>query len=156
MGGLLTAMFAYVVLSGLMPPQAGQDLARLQDGITAGEAALRRLGGEPVWVVRYSEQDESAKELLASAVDSVGVPPCRTRDNEFCYFRARGVNPDVVIRYVEIRPARLPRESPWYGGFVDPSNGAVYDRFGRGYRSNSGHSIRHLAPLTGMNAPASQ
>ena len=32
-------------------------------------------------------------------------------------------------------PIQLASGVQWYGGFVDPTNGAVYDRLGRAYKS---------------------
>jgi hypothetical protein len=42
----------------------------------------------------------------------------------------------VLFSHTERAPPQLPRSVKWYGGFVDPSTGSVFDQLGRAYLMN--------------------
>ena len=156
MGLLLLTMFAYVMVSGIVLPDRNAGPDRVQDGMAAGEVSLSRLDGRLVWILRFAEADDISRDALSPYVSDAETVFCLTREQEYCYFDARGRNPDLVIRYIEERPDHLPQDIPWFGGFVDPTDGAIYDRLGRGLALNPAGATPRLAHIVVTNQPASR
>jgi hypothetical protein len=156
MGMLLLTMFVYVMVSGTLLPDRNAGPDGPQNSMAAGEASLSRLDGQLVWILRFAEADDISRDALTPHVSDAGTVFCLTREQEYCYFDARGRNPDLVIRYVRERPDHLPRDIPWFGGFVDPTDGAIFDRLGRGLLLNPAGAAPRLAHTAVTNQPASQ
>ena len=56
-------------------------------------------------------------------------------DVEICAVLAKTERSGIDIVFSIEHPVQLASGIKWYGGFVDPSNGSVYDRLGRAYKS---------------------
>jgi hypothetical protein len=148
LAGLSSLVLAYVMFSGLF---SGQSQGRDNPGsIAAGESQLQRLNNRSVWVVRFHEESDAARTDQEAYIAKASSTPCLTSVNEYCYLDARGIRSGIVVRYVSERPDQVPSSAAWYGGFVDPSNGAIYDRHGRGFKVNPEGSVPFLEPLVPM------
>lgn len=144
----LTA-FAAVFVKGLVAP--GQDSDDVIDvgGMAPGSARLEGWDGKPVWVVSRSRQQLRELEAVTDYVvktDGTGNPaldnPGRSLEPAFGVYLAQTVRPGVVVQYTRGRPAGLDDEVPWFGGFVDPASGALFDVAGRRYRATSGRPLQ--------------
>lgn len=122
---LLGFAFLSVLVSGLRgPPEQGIALgsqdAQTFANLPLGATELRRLNGQRVWVTRLSDQQQ---RFLGEA------HACAART--YCVILAATERPGVELVFVSERPLQLPTNVAWNGGFVNPSNGSVYDFGGR-------------------------
>jgi hypothetical protein len=139
MFGSLILAFAVVLLrfSGGVPqtPRLTDTFAQLR----SGQTVLQRLNGDPVWVSRLSEsqrQQAKTNEGYLLKPES-GCAPA----TELCALVASTDRDGVVIRFTHAIPPQLPAESVWFGGFVNPLNGATFDLLGRAYRLHNGSDL---------------
>jgi len=133
---LLLLGFLYVFFRGV----GGTTVSRsdtgtensLTESLLLGQTGLRRFEGERIWITRVSPaQREQAKTLSRYLVSS--AEGC-VISGEFCALSANTGQTGVELSFTESHPAQLPNQTPWFGGFVNPLNGAVYDRLGRAYK----------------------
>lgn len=132
---MLALAFLFVLFSSLSGPRVTTSPLAAFDDVMVGQTALRRYSGERVWVTRLSaSQRQNAEQLLPFVVDpSAGCSP----ETGLCVVTAATDRSGIEIVYSDSPPAQLSAKIPWHGGFVDPTNGHVYDRLGRAYRSAS-------------------
>ncbi len=149
--GLLIGLtaFAAVFMKGLLAP--GRDSGDLIDvgGMALGSARLAGWDGKPVWVVNRSRQQLRELDALTDYVvkaDDAGNPaldnPGRSLEPAFGIYLAHTARPGVIVQYTLSRPAGLGDEIPWFGGFVDPASGALFDVAGRRYRATTGGPLQ--------------
>lgn len=140
LGGLIRAMLALLVLAfifvlfrSLSGPSLTSSPNAVFDNVVIGQTALRRLARERVWVTRLSSaQVRQAGELNAVVVDAlVGCRPSAV----LCVLSAKSSRSGIDLVYVATPPAQLPSDTLWYGGFVDPATGGVFDFLGRAYKA---------------------
>lgn len=122
---LLILGFVWILLSSLrgLPQQTTAVESADTDAFASlalGATELRRLNAQRVWVTRLSEQQ---RRFLGETHD------CAAR--EYCIFPAATERPGIELVFTTERPLWLPATKDWMGGFVDPSNGTVYDIGGR-------------------------
>jgi len=109
------------------------DLANEISEVTAGETRLVSLKGKRFWVTRFSEEQKEQMAKLEGLVHQDTV----CRESEFCIVNIETSRLGVIIRYSSEKPTQLASTYAWFGGFVNPDDGAVYDLMGRGYLTNS-------------------
>lgn len=143
--GLVTLMFALLVtaffliliggfdLDGSGPDGRDAHLAKESafefDEVALGETKLRRYQSKRVWVSRLSDRQKTQLENLNPFLlePNTGCSPQAT----LCVVLAAAQTQGFDLSYTKAPPPQLPSEVPWIGGFVDPTNGVVYDLLGR-------------------------
>ena len=134
MFAVLFLAFFYVSFQVALSPRGYRVEPNDWQDIVPGTTQMVRLGRDYILVVRYAaweaEQFNAPTDFVVS-----GAGSCRSAKHKACEFLANAGGSVVVIRYVDQKPATLPRNVPWFGGFVDPATGALHDRFGRQYKS---------------------
>ena len=128
--GFLIAAFFFALLSSLRGPSLTIDSPKLFDDVELGETAMRRLDGKRVWVTRWTKQLVYELKQLDSYVQDesncdLGV--------QLCVLSSETSRDGIEIRFVLSKPEALDKSQKWFGGFVDPVTGSVYDRAGRSY-----------------------
>jgi len=99
--------------------------------VTLGQTSLLRVRGQRVWVTRLSELQQTQGKQLTPYV--LGNDHNCQLENELCVFSVATTRDGIELRFTARVPAQLPANLPWFGGFVDPSNGQLYDLWGRAY-----------------------
>ena len=129
----LVAFLFYVLLSSLSGPSNIGNTVTLYDDVMIGQTAKRRDGSERVWVTRLSKSQLSH----ATELDDFVVAPTAgcSRNQVLCVILANTDSPGIDVVYSATSPNGFPAGVPWYGGFVDPSTGEVFDLFGRAYQA---------------------
>jgi hypothetical protein len=136
------AFFAYIYFSGLSSTSSNttdnniDQSAQLALKIAQGETQFVKLNGERSWVSHLSKAQKNQLKSLAPFVNSTHATNACTLGSKICTIKMATNKSGIEIRYSEKAPAFLKPNIPWYGGFVDPSNQAVYDLLGRGYLRN--------------------
>jgi len=137
---LVKAMFAILVLGFLFIllrslRSLTTSTGSVFDDVVFGQTALRRYQGERVWATRLNpELEKQAQRLVPHLVEpNSGCSASLT----ICALSAKTARDGIDIVFTKQVPAQLPESVPWYGGFVNPTNGAVYDRLGRAYKGTS-------------------
>lgn len=116
-------------------------------GIKPGQADLYGWQGKPILVVHRTDQQIQAGIELEDYVHLQGNQPesvkqsYRSLQPRYGIFHAQTKRLGVILQYVESRPANLPVDYPWRGGFVDPASSAVFDPFGRRYKNTQGEAL---------------
>ncbi len=130
---ILVLAFILVLFRSLSGPSLTSPSKATFDNVVVGQTALRRLGSKRVWITRLSQSHvRQALELDASVVNSdAGCDPSRV----LCVISANSSRSGIDIVYLNEVPAQLPTGITWYGGFVDPASGAVFDFLGRAYKA---------------------
>jgi len=59
----------------------------------------------------------------------------------YCVLAATTNRDGVYLQYTLKEPPQLLVDTPWFGGFVDPDSGAIYDLIGRAYQQNKNKSV---------------
>lgn len=131
----LILAFLYVLFRSLSGPSMITNPAKVFDDLQVGQTGLRRYQGERVWVTRLSLQQRSQADEVAEYVLEA-ESGCLV-SLVVCAVSAKTLREGIEITFSQSTPAQLPSGVPWYGGFVNPNNGAVYDRLGRLYRLSS-------------------
>lgn len=130
---LLGLAFIYVLFRGLGgiggdPRPAPADFSN----IAPGQTVAARVGGQTVWLSRLTERQKL--ELLQLEPYLVSTTVGCDRAQEYCLLSASGLRDGIQLSYSKQAPPQLPYQAAWYGGFVDPSSGAIFDLLGRPYR----------------------
>jgi len=107
--------------------------------VIVGQTVLRRLQSQRVWVSRFSESQRAQAVTLQNVVSSTEVN-CQMLDDP-CVLSADSARDGIDLVYSAVAPAQLPTNLPWFGGFVDPNNGRLYDLWGRAY------AFQNIQPL---------
>lgn len=129
---LLGMAFLFVLFRSLGGPTVTPNSTATFDSVVVGQTALRRLGQQRVWVTRLSNlQIRQVKTLNPLVIDAQqGCQPSVS----LCVIIAESSRSGIDLVYSRAAPAQLLKDSPWYGGFVDPSSGGVFDILGRAYK----------------------
>lgn len=143
----LALAFVLVLLRSLSGPSSVSNPAAVFDDVQTNQTALRRYQGQRVWATRLGAlQRNQLKQLDAVVSDpNAGCELSVT----ICAVKASTARDGIEIIFSDARPPQLDSNVPWFGGLVDPTNGAVYDRLGRLYRAtgrNMGNSLS-LVPI---------
>jgi len=128
---LLILAFLYVLFRSLSGPSILEESNTVFDDVQDGQTVLRRVNGTRVWATRLSASQRSEFAELSSFVYDPDSG-CEV-STIICAVLAKTPRDGVEIVFTEPEPAQLVSGTPWFGGFVDPSTGVVYDRLGRAY-----------------------
>ncbi|GHA19633.1 hypothetical protein GCM10008090_31660 [Arenicella chitinivorans] len=131
---MLGLAFLFVLFRSLSGPPLTVDTGHPFDDVETGETALRRINGDRVWATRLSALQRSQAIELANVVMDPNSG-CKAVV-AVCALHAETQQNGIEIAFSLKAPPQLSRQTPWYGGFIDPTTGAVYDRLGRAYRLN--------------------
>lgn len=136
--------FAYVLISSIGGPSNFSNPKELFDDVAIGQTAARRVGSDRVWVTRLSALTKTQANTVSS--HTVDQEAGCDVNGELCVVLAATARSGIDIIYSEKAPIQLPPNVPWFGGFVDPSTGEVFDLLGRAYTAtNKGRSQLRLA-----------
>jgi len=136
---LLLLGFCWILFSGINLTEES-DVAsdsvttqhKIFKGLTNGQIVLRHYRGRAVWVLSLSQQQQGhANELNAYVLE--GGVACDV-SSSFCVLSAATERAGINTHYTLQAPPQLNVDVPWYGGFVDPTNGVMYDFLGRLYK----------------------
>jgi len=129
---LMLMAFIYVLLRSLGGPSKTSNTGSAFDDVVIGQTTLRRYQGKRVWATRISNaQREQAKLISRLVIDSTAG--CAI-ESTVCVLSAATQRSGIDVVFSDQRPAQLPSDAHWYGGFVNPSTGSVFDRLGRAYK----------------------
>ena len=125
--------FVFVLFRSLDGPSLTSQPKVAFDDVQIGETAMRRVHNTRVWVTRLSP---ILRNQLAELDELVVNPSSGCALNvDVCPLLASTERSGIEIVFSLDHPIQLASGVQWYGGFVDPTNGAVYDRLGRAYKS---------------------
>lgn len=100
-----------------------------------GDSVLRRYKREMVWVTLLN--DRLREQLIEAMPYLVNPESGCIIDQAYCAVSANTTMDAIYLQYSEKEPQQLPSGVPWSSGYVDPTNGDVYDLLGRAYRIKS-------------------
>lgn len=129
---LVAAGFVFVLFRSLGGPATSSAPIGAFDDVVTSQTAFRRYANERVWVTRLSDiQRNQAKVLepLLKDPDSGCNPQVIV-----CVLQASTARSGIDLAFSDSIPAQLNGNAIWYGGYVDPTTGAVFDRLGRAYK----------------------
>ena len=140
---VLFISFAWILFSGInFSGQHTNNKAsfehKLFKGLTEGQVVLRRYQGQAVWVLSLSSLQRSQAKKLGDYVTNdnathASEKPC-VESADFCVLLASTKRTGINIQYTQKEPEQLVVGTLWYGGFVNPIDGALYDFLGRPYK----------------------
>ena len=120
----------------------------LFEGLQAGQTVLRRHQRQLVWVIAVDEKTQTQGLLLNGFLLDPNSG-CNL-DQPFCVLKASTAIDGVNVQFTSQEPSQLANKTPWFGGFVDPTSGELYDLFGRAYAMNKRQEILSL-PVVEIN-----
>jgi len=124
--------------SGKTSTLEDKEIDALFQGVAVGRAVLKRFKNEPVWVLNLSSKQISQTQQLDQFVIDPGTG-CEL-NKVYCILVATTNRDGVYLQYTLKEPPQLLVGTPWYGGFVDPASGQIYDLIGRSYQQNKQQS----------------
>ncbi|MEO0369443.1 MAG: hypothetical protein AAF197_11785 [Pseudomonadota bacterium] len=142
------AGFLFILFIGASQHDMESELLRHHDGIQAdfkeiraGDTEMRRVNNQPVWVTNLDAKLVSDLQVLPPFVETSGG--CAPVEG-YCVLDALTERSGILISFSETKPRQLPRDTEFLGGFVNPSNGLVYDRLGRIYLDQASSTALEL------------
>ena len=144
----LFLVVAYILLRSLGGPSritstADTSNKSLYDDVVIGQTAARRQGSTRVWVTRLSEAHKrQARDLNQYLVDPDAG--CAI-DADLCVIEAKTDRSGIDITFTAVAPRSVTSDIPWFGGYVDPTTGEIFDRLGRAYTVT--HKARVALPI---------
>ena len=143
----LLLAFLYVMFVGVSKApmsSSSEPLAGDYASVAPGTSQLVRVAGQPAWVTHV---DPVLLTKLFALSDAVGEGGCLPRLG-YCVLNAGTQTQGVLASWTEAPPPQLPNDKPWIGGYVDPTNGHVFDQLGRPYLiSNSADDVKGAMTL---------
>jgi len=136
---VLVMGFVYVLFRSLGGPSRVTTSENLFDDVVIGQTAARRLGNDKVWVTRLSSLHRNQASEVSGHVRDANAG-CQIVE-DLCVLKAATQRNGIDIIFTANAPDQLPSSKPWYGGFVDPTTGEVFDRLGRAYADNRSDRI---------------
>lgn len=124
--------FVFVLFRSLSGPSLTGSSSSTFDDVAIGQTALRRNERQRVWVTRLSDvQRLQAKQLNTLVKDPTSG--CNVQVI-VCALNANTSRSGIELAFSERHPAQLKGGVLWFGGYVDPTTGGVFDRLGRSYK----------------------
>lgn len=124
--------FVFVLFRSVSGPSLNGSPSVVFDDVAVGQTTLRRNDFQRVWVTRLSdEQRQQAKQLNSLVKDSNSG--CHAQV-VVCVINASTSRSGIELVFSERHPAQLKGRVLWFGGYVDPTTGGVFDRLGRAYK----------------------
>lgn len=116
-----------------------EDARELFKNVAVGSVVLQRFKNQQVWIVHLSSKQRTQTKLLNQFV----VEPAVGCDlnKVYCVLAAASSRDGVYLQYTLQEPPKLLVGTPWFGGFVDPASGTIYDLVGRTYKQNKDKSV---------------
>lgn len=129
---LLLLTFLFVILRGIAwsPHEIETNTAEIELGSTK----LIHQSGQRLWVSRLTDLQRQNLSSLSNEVFLEGG--CVIKD-ELCLIDSATDQQGIIMIYLENKPDVLTDKTPWFGGFINPRNGAIYDLLGRLYRQSA-------------------
>ncbi len=142
---LLIIAFVFVLFKGSFTSDRQVEYQDAFAELQLGQATMLRYHGDRVWAAKLTARYHTD---LKKVTDQT-IPAC-LMSVTICIVEAAIPNSSVELVYVTLRPDQLKNSVPWFGGYVNPISGHVYDLYARPYISNSYTSLldSHPAPLT--------
>lgn len=150
---LLLLVFLWILFKGISfidshtkPTVKSHDTNKthpLYKGLSAGESTLRRYNRGVVWVTHITPiiaKNTATLTPYLLAPESGCYPALSDEINTYCVLDATTNASGIYMQFSQSPPPQLPSTIPWYGGFVDPSNGNTFDLLGRAYKLNKTNS----------------
>ena len=109
--------------------------------VLEGETKLIVKDGNHFWLTRLSSQQ---RQDMISISDQVFSKSGCSIETDVCQITAQSQHSAVLIVYVSTKPAQLSVDQLWFGGYVNPVDGAVYDLLGRGYLTNAEQAPQYI------------
>ena len=128
---LLFLLFLFIFFRGIAWSPNTTETKSSQ--LNVGSTTLIRQEGQRLWATRLS--DKQRKELVDLNPFVFTGDGCATQ--EICLIQSETSQQGVIVIYIDKKPDALTPETKWLGGFIDPSNGAIYDLLGRLYRDSA-------------------
>lgn len=142
MFSLLLLGFLYVLLASFFDSNFSERQQKEEfDNIEFGQPVFRYFKNQGVWISRISQQQRNRYVELSDHVRPDGG--CAI-DTDICILIAGTDRVGINVIFTDEEPTQLPSNTPWLGGFVDPSSGAVFDLWGRAYQHSSANSLKVL------------
>jgi hypothetical protein len=136
---LLALGFVLVLFKSLEPvleaPQQGARIDEMFTDVALGQTKMQRYQGRRVWVSRIN-QDIRQNMSLLNGVVAAQEKPCLEKES-LCVIVAATTRDGIELVFSAQPPPQLDANVPWYGGFVNPAEGSVYDLLGRPYKVGS-------------------
>ena len=66
-------------------------------------------------------------------------------DADLCVIEAKTDRSGIDITFTAVAPRSVTSDIPWFGGYVDPTTGEIFDRLGRAYTVT--HKARVALPI---------
>lgn len=127
--------FASILLNGTLffiPDSADKQIIEQRfEGLLLGESQLHRVNKRITWVTYLSDIQKNDLRTLTDA--QVQLDQACDDSQQYCILLAETDRLGIQLQFTNTPPPQLPIELPWYGGFVNPATGAVYDLLGRAY-----------------------
>ena len=146
--GMLTILglaFVFILFKSLGGPSLTSNANEAFDNVEIGQTAIRRLANRRVWVTRLSEQQARQAALLEGALINPSAG-CKLPLG-LCVISAESSRNGIDIVYTQTAPPQLPKGVEWFGGFVDPASGGVFDFLGRAYKGVRSNDRREALEL---------
>lgn len=99
--------------------------------VAAGQTKMQRYQGRRVWVTRLDQALRDQLEALNPELSQIRQG-CSLQ-SKFCLVDASTNTSGVELVFSLASPAQLRSGRVWLGGFINPTNGQLYDRLGRAY-----------------------
>jgi len=142
-GLVLILVFTYIIVKGAFwtPP------SHPSSNIPLNSTELKHFNSKQYWLTHLSPELIEKLNSLDNWV--VGKRQCSnlsitaaTKQSaehnpaSYCAFLAQTKVDGVLKIYLSERPNTLSSNTPWFGGFVDPTDSTTYDLLGRVYKTN--------------------
>ena len=142
---ILFIAFAWVYINGLTSisqsskTNTAKNVSKLFKNVAQGQIVLRRYKNQAVWLLHLSKgQLHEVSQLSDYVIDQDAG--CDL-SSSFCALSALTNRDGINLHYTRQEPPQLLNGTPWYGGYVDPTTGALYDFVGRAYKQNKNQSV---------------
>lgn len=119
------------------------NLANELSAVLESDTRLVSLKGKRYWVTKLSKNQRKQMDDVDTYVHQVTV----CDESDFCLIDSSTLRQGVIIRFALEKPQQLNLEQEWFGGFINPANGAVYDLKGRGYLTNSQQASKTISTI---------
>lgn len=130
---LVAFAFMFVLFRSLGGPSHTSGSVATYDDVVIGQTALRRNQHQRVWVTRLSDIQRQQLKQLDEFVKQPDAG-CHVQ-MIVCVVKASTSRDGIDVAFSERAPAQLSGQVLWFGGYVDPTTGAVFDRLGRAYKN---------------------
>jgi len=133
---ILFIVFAWVYINGLtsisqssktnlVNTNSVNNVPRLFKNVAQGQIVLRRYKNQAVWLLHLSKGQLYDVSQLNDYVIDQGAG-CDL-SSPFCVLSALTNRDGINLHYTNQEPPQLLNGIPWYGGYVDPTTGSIYD-----------------------------